>query len=142
LFGAIAVFRMPAPDPDSDHAPPGRPFSIKGAVAFAAAVSAIMVLAATLNDLAGSGGALLSAGLGGFADAHAGGASVSSLVHRGAISVDTGTLGVLVALSTNSITKVAVAVASGGVRFAAGVGLGVGVVLAVTWAAALAEMAA
>jgi uncharacterized membrane protein (DUF4010 family) len=140
LFGVVSILRMPSLD--HDHEPPGRPFSLRGAVAFAVIVSAVLLLAATLNDLVGSGGALLSAGIGGFADAHAGAVSITSLAKRGTVDVDTATAGVLIALTTNTVTKVVVAAVFGGSRFAAGVSAGLVTVLAVTWAAAMLSLLA
>jgi uncharacterized membrane protein (DUF4010 family) len=138
-FGLLSAMRVPSID--GDHPPPGRPFSLRGAVAFASAVAAILLVAAALNDLAGSGGAVVSASIGGFADAHAAGGSVATLAGRGSISTEAAALSVLAAMTTNTVTKLVVAFVAGGKRFALTVGAGVVSVLVAAWIAAAAVFA-
>jgi uncharacterized membrane protein (DUF4010 family) len=137
-FGVAVAARVPRLE--QEPTTPGRPFSLRGAIAFAAAVAVILLAAAALNDVAGSRGAVVSAALGGFADSHASGASAAALAERGQTSVDVAVLGVLAALTTNTVTKLVVAAVAGGRRFALTVGAGLACVLAATWAAAAATL--
>jgi uncharacterized membrane protein (DUF4010 family) len=90
----------------------------------------VSLLAAALTDVVGDAGVLLSAAVGGFADAHAGGASAASQVARGNASPGVGALAVALALATNTLTKVVVAAVTGGRSFARRVGVGLAAVLA------------
>jgi uncharacterized membrane protein (DUF4010 family) len=137
-FGVAIAARVPSVEHAS--ATPGRPFSLRGAIVFAGAVAGILLGAAALNDLAGSQGAIFSAALGGFADSHASGASAAALAERGRISPEAAALGVLAALTTNTITKLVVGAVAGGRRFALTVGAGLACVLAAIWGGAAAAL--
>jgi uncharacterized membrane protein (DUF4010 family) len=67
----------------------------------------------------GQVGVMLTATLSGFADAHASTASIATLAKSGEISFDAIVAPVLIAISSNSISKCVLAWISGGRRFAA-----------------------
>lgn len=110
-----------------------RPFQLSSAVLFALTVTAVLLVAAALNDLLGERGAVLSAGLAGLADTHAAGASVAVLVGRGEISVGAGALAVAIAMTTNSASKAVVAFTQGGRSFGWRIGVGLVLVLVGLW---------
>ena len=77
---------------------------------------------------------LLTAAVSGFADAHAVAGSVGALTAHSAVPVRDAGLAVLLALSTNAVTKVVLAATAGpGAYFRRVLG-GQGAVLAATWA--------
>jgi uncharacterized membrane protein (DUF4010 family) len=134
--GAFLTHRA-ARAPDPPHVVPGRPFRMRMALAFAALFTAVALLSAALQHWLGAPGLLGGVALAGFADAHSTAASVASLVATGALAPDAAVLPILVAVSTNSVTKTVLAVASGGRAFAARVVPGTVLVIAAAWAAML-----
>ncbi len=115
----------------------GRAFSIVTAMIFAATVAAITMAAAGLRDQFGQNGIIAAAALGGLADTHAAAVSAAALVAAGNISPQEAVLPILAALSTNSVSKIIVAVASGSWRYALAVVPGLILILAAAWTAAL-----
>jgi len=112
----------------------GGAFRLVDAVVFALAVTAISFVAAAVQRRFGSAGVLLTAAVSGFADAHAVAGSVGALTAHSAVPVRDAGLAVLLALSTNAVTKVVLAAAAGpGAYFRRVLG-GQGAVLAATWA--------
>lgn len=96
-----------------------RAFQPLQALAFSAAVTALTWAAAWLAQRFGATGALLGIGLGGFADAHSATASAGALAAEGVLGRPIALLAVLLALATNTVTKLVVAVSTGGARYAA-----------------------
>ena len=87
-----------------------------------------------LADLLGDAGLLLSAALAGFADAHAAGAAAAALAEAGTVTPRIAALAIVLAMTTNTLTK---AVLSGLGRqrsFAVRVITGLGLVLGALWA--------
>ena len=74
-----------------------------------------------------------AAGAAGFADAHAIAVSIGSLVAAQKISVAEAVVPILIALSTNTITKIALAVINGGGRYALQVVPGLLLTIAAAW---------
>jgi uncharacterized membrane protein (DUF4010 family) len=118
--------------------PPGRPFEVRSAVVLAAVVSAIMVASAVLLAILGERGAVLAAAIGGLADAHSAAISMSSLVAVGKLAPAAAVLPILVGVTANSITKLAVAFDRKNAVFSLLVGLGIVLVVATLWIGALA----
>lgn len=96
----------------------GRAFSFRSALLLAATMAAVLLAAASLNAWLGSAGLIAGAGIAGFADTHAPAISVASLVDAGEIEAVETVLPILIAMSTNTITKVALAASSGDRRYA------------------------
>ena len=132
LLVALAFARRAA----KAEAPPvrsGAAFSLGDAVVFAALVTVISFVAAVVERRFGSAGILTVATLGGFADAHAFAGSAGALVARSTIAVDAAALAVLLATTSNAVTKGVLAATAGPRPYLLRVLLGQGIVLAATW---------
>jgi len=116
----------------------GRAFRVLPALLFAGLIGVVGVLAAFAESLFGAAAAPVTAAVAGFADAHASAASAAALHAAGRISEAAAVLGVLLALTTNTVTKGALAFLSGDRRFGWQVTQGLLLVLAGTWGAHLA----
>jgi uncharacterized membrane protein (DUF4010 family) len=115
----------------------GRAFSLKSAFAFTATFCVVLVASAALNAWFGKSGVLIAAAVAGFADTHSPAVAVASLVAAGKLGVEQAVVPILAALSTNTITKLSLAIASGGRRFAAQLIPGLVLVVASAWAGVL-----
>lgn len=102
---------------DSGAVALGRPFEPRHALAFAAIVSAILLLSAGVHRWLGDTGVGIAAGLGGLADLHAAAASVAQLVANGAIDAGDARWPVFIALVANSLSKLLMAGLRGGRAF-------------------------
>jgi len=96
---------------------PGRPFEPRHALAFAAIVSAILLLSAGVHRWLGDTGVQIAAGVAGLADLHAAAASVAQLVANGAIDAGDARWPVFIALIANSLSKLLMAGLRGGRGF-------------------------
>jgi uncharacterized membrane protein (DUF4010 family) len=132
-FGALMVARLRTLE-SPDAPPPGRAFRLSSAVIFAALITVITVVAAGAEAEFGRAGVALSAALGGFADTHAAGASVGSLVQDGKLEPWEAVVPILLAMTTNTLTKASAAIAAGGRPFARPVWVGLALVLGGLWA--------
>ncbi|MEZ5500437.1 MAG: DUF4010 domain-containing protein [Steroidobacteraceae bacterium] len=112
---------------------PGRAFQPRLAVLFALLLTGLTLLAAIATQQFGSAGALLSVALGGLADTHAAAASVGGLAASGAMALPTAALGVLLALTSNSLTKMILAISAGGSRYALVIVPGIVAMLIAAW---------
>ncbi len=128
LFTLIAL-RQKAPDAVNL----GQPFSIKTALLFAATVSAVMLLAAALQKWLGKEGVIAAAAIAGFADTHSAAVAVASLVAAGKLSANEAVLPILASLTTNTITKIVLAVLSGSWRFISAIIPGLVLVILAAW---------
>ena len=99
------------------------------------------MLSEVLQDRLGSSGLLLATALGGFADAHSAAIAAASLVAAGRLDAEAAVLPIIVALSTNSATKAALAAAIGGWAYARRVIIGLVLVVAAAWAGAAIALA-
>ncbi len=132
-FAALTTIRLKDMDIDSSERP-GHAFRLSTAVGFAAMITIITVIAAGAEAEFGRAGVTLSVALAGFADTHAAGASVAALVRDGKLSASDAIVPVLVAMTTNSLTKAGAALAGGGRGFARPVWAGLVLVLCGLWA--------
>jgi uncharacterized membrane protein (DUF4010 family) len=114
----------------------GRAFSLKSAVLFTATFC-VVLLAPALNTWFGKSGVMIAASLAGFADTHSPAVAVASLVAAGKLGTEQAILPILAALSANTITKISLAIASGGQRFAAQLIPGLVLVIVLAWVGAL-----
>lgn len=115
----------------------GRAFSLKTALVFALTIAAMLFLSAALNAWAGQRGVTLATAFAGFADAHSPAVSIASLVSAGSLDVNFAVVPLLGALTTNTVTKVVLAITSGGKRYALQVVPGLVLVIGAAWAVAL-----
>lgn len=129
LFALRAAHAAPA-----TAFPRGRAFDLRTAVAFAAAISAVLFLSTVLNEKLGESGLILVAALSGFADAQAAIVAVSALVAAGKLDAADAVLPILVTLSTNTISKSVAAVATGRRPYALQVWPGLLLVIGAAWA--------
>ncbi len=111
----------------------GRAFDLKSALLFATMIGVVLMLSAALTDAFGEAGLLVAVGLAGFVDAHAGAISVASLASAGRIEPDAAVIPILVAITTNTVTKIVLATTVGGARFAWQVVPGLVAVLVAAW---------
>lgn len=131
-YGALFMWRtanLPAP---GDSAP-GRAFNFRTALLFAATITGVMFVSAAIVTWLGTAGLIAAAAAAGLADAHSIAVSVGSLVAAQKISVAEAAIPVLVALSTNTITKIALAMMNGGRLFALQVVPGLVLTIAAAW---------
>ena len=118
VVALVASWRSFRQAQDDGEALPGRAFALRQALVFALVVGAVLLLSAWLNAEFGTRAFELGLAAAGLADTHAPAASAAQLVAAGRIDVATATLGVLVAFSANSVSKLVVATIAGGPGFA------------------------
>lgn len=143
LFGGLAACAYALPfipgktqqqEPlEQPSADAGRAFDLKTTLAFAAIVSAVLLLSAGLSAWLGTRGTLLAAALTGLVDTHATAASVASLVAAGRLPMDAALWPILAGFTTNTLSKVLVALSAGGLRYAARIVPGLVLVMAAVW---------
>jgi uncharacterized membrane protein (DUF4010 family) len=95
----------------------GRPFSFWPAMTLAALLSAVVFISRWATESLGTAGAAATAGLAGFADAHAAVLGVVTVEQTGGMDVRTAMLAAGLALATNTVTKCILAFVSGGRAF-------------------------
>ena len=115
-------------------------FGLKTALAFAVTLAIILVLSAALQNWFGETGILLAAAAAGLADAHSAAISVAALVAAGKMDTAHAIFPILVGMTTNTVTKIVMAVANGDRAFAVRVVPGLLLVIAAAWAGALVDM--
>lgn len=96
----------------------GRAFEPGRALVFSVTVTALLWISAFLRDRYGAAGALVGIAFGGFADAHSATASAAALAAKGVLSEGPAAAAVMMAVLTNTATKIVVATVSGGWRYA------------------------
>jgi len=119
------------------HTTTGGAFRPGLALLFATLVTAIGFVAALARDFLGSAGAIVTASVAGLVDAHASTAAVGSLAASGHMHLAAAAFAVLAAVTTNTATKVVLAITSGPRSYWTRVCIGLAAVLAATWTAAL-----
>jgi uncharacterized membrane protein (DUF4010 family) len=130
LFMLLSLRQKAAPS-----AQRGRAFSLKTAVLFAGLITAVLLLSAALNTWFGKAGVLTAAVVAGLADTHAAAVSVASLVTAGKFTAKQSVFPILAALTTNTVSKMAVAVSSGDRAFALRIVPGLLGVIGAAWLA-------
>lgn len=100
--------------------PSGRPFALAPALILAGIISTVLPLAIWLEHRYGAAGSVAATAAGALGDVHGASVAVATLAHSGRISVDVAVLAVFAGLATNTVGKLAVALAAGGWRFALG----------------------
>ena len=133
--GLLTLKTLSEPAPTSMQV--GRAFSLKSSLVFASMIAVVQLLAAALNARFGSNGVIIGSALAGFADSHAPAVSVASLAASGKLDAHASILSILAALSTNTLTKMAVAIINGGRRFAVQIIPGLILVVLGAWAGAI-----
>ena len=118
----------------------GHAFEHKTTLILSLAVLSVTVMTAALNHWLGEVGVLIASLLAGLVDAHSSVASMSSLVHQGQSSLAQAQLAILLAVSTNTLSKSAVAIGAGGKAFAVLILPGLLLVIATVWLGAWASL--
>lgn len=130
VVGGLGVARQRGAAPWTPTA--GRAFDIGQAALFAVMLTAATAALAYLNARVGQGALLGGSALAGFFDVHATAGSALSLLAGGAASPHDVLLAVLLAITTNMISKAAGALA-GGMRYAIEVNASLALVLLACW---------
>jgi uncharacterized membrane protein (DUF4010 family) len=134
---AAVLARAARADGEKADAPAGRPFQVLPALLVGGGSALIAVLSAALSDSIGDAGIVLVSGTSGFIDAHATTGSIATLHLGGRVDDRVAVLALTVALSTNTLTKVAMATLSGSRTYAVRIAVGVIVIAAMAWAGVL-----
>jgi uncharacterized membrane protein (DUF4010 family) len=131
-YGALAAWRTLH---QRGEAPAhlGDAFSPKTALILAGVLALVSLISAALSQAYGQAGLAAATALAGLADTHAPAVSVATLVGSGAIKVDAATLPILLALTTNTLTKCIAAIALGDGKFAIRVVPGLLLVAGAAW---------
>lgn len=132
-YGVLSTWKSALQAADERGHDHGRAFSFRSALLFALSISAVMFLSAAVVDWMGSPGLIVAAAVTGFADAHATAVSAGSLVAAHKLDAAHAVIPVLAGLTANTVTKIVLAVASGGARFAAQVVPGLVLTVAAAW---------
>ena len=115
----------------------GRVFSFSSALLLAAVMAGVLVAAASLNAWFGNTGLIAGAGITGFADTHSAAVSVASLVAADKLEALQAVPIILLAMSTNTVTKIVLAATSGGSRFVSQVVPGLLLTIVAGWLGSL-----
>ena len=117
LYGLCLMFPKTATNA-SQPIKVGGAFNLKLALVVTLTVTGITFLSSVMLRYYGEAGVMVTATFTGFADAHASTASIASLAKSGQLPFDAIAVPVLIAISSNSLSKCVVAWVSGGSRFA------------------------
>ncbi len=132
LYSAYFVMiAIKAPGAPADKS--GRAFSIVSALTFGALICVVQLGSAALDHWFGLRGALASTAIAGFIDVHAASVSAATLAVNGALSVDDAALPIVLALSTNTVSKMVMAISAGQRDFAVRVATGLTLIAAAAW---------
>jgi uncharacterized membrane protein (DUF4010 family) len=88
------------------------------ALVLAAVISVVVVAGAWMQDRYGAAGASIVAATGGLADAHATSVALAGLAHGHQLTGVAAAYAILLALATNTVSKIGVAGIGGGRRYA------------------------
>lgn len=131
-YGFLLTLRSVRQD-ENNKSDRGHAFSLKSAIGFAAMIGGVQFAAAALNAWLGKAGVLIASAIAGFADAHSTSVSVASLVAANKLAAAEAILPILIAVSTNTVTKMAFAITSGTRTFALQVVPGLLLVVVGAW---------
>ena len=120
-----------------DEPQPGQAFSLSTALVFALTLSGIIIASAALREWFGEAGVIVAAAAAGFVDTHSAAISIASLVASGKMSAADAVIPILAGLSTNTISKMILALTSGGLSFALRVIPGLILAALAAWVGAL-----
>lgn len=111
----------------------GEAFNFKAALALAATLAFVLIATAALRTWLGDKGLVVAAALAGFVDTHAPAVSVAAQAAAGKLAAADACVPILIGFTTNSVTKIVLAIASGSKAFALQVVPGLIIVLAAAW---------
>lgn len=108
-------------------------FSVRASLWLGLMIAVVLLVSAAMRAWLGDRGLAIATGVAGFADTHAAAISVAALAAAGRVEPAATALPILIALSSNSLSKAVIARANGDRDFARPVLLGLAIVLAATW---------
>lgn len=138
-YGAVFTF-LAARNAGSNAAQTGGVFSLKTAIVFGSILAVILVISAGLQARFGGAGVLLAAVVAGLVDTHAAAISVATLVASGKVTPQDAVVPILAALTSNTLSKLIMAVTSGGWAFAVRVVPGLVLVALAAWVGTFAAL--
>ena len=130
---AAAFARRAVSQPEPEIVEPGRAFDLKVAVLLAATVAVVLLIAGALNAALGNAGLIIGTGVAGFADSQSAAISAATLTNSGSVTATTAAVATLTALTTNTLSKAALAAGVGKRRYALAVWPGLALILAGAW---------
>ncbi len=134
VYGLVFVLRSASSGSSGEVAPAsGRAFSWKAALGLAALLAGVSLATAALQARLGAAGLIAGATLAGFVDAHAVGVSVASLVASKALAPGDAIVPILAVMTSNSLSKIAMAWGLGSRAFARGVVPAIVLSMAAAW---------
>lgn len=133
IAGTVAFARRDPEQHNVDDAPVGRAFRWAPALLVGAGSAVTAILAAASGSYAGSTGVVLVSAGSGFVDAHATAASVGTLHHAGQLNLAEARLAIAAAMSTNTVTKIGMAMLASSRAFAFRVAASVTAIAAAMW---------
>lgn len=116
---------------------PGRAFNLWYAVGFAAALTGVTAAVSLASTHLGDAAAATAAAVAGAFDVHAAAASSLSLAASGKLAITAVRTPILIALSTNTASKLVAAFVAGGRVYGSEVGIGLVITVAMAWLAVL-----
>jgi uncharacterized membrane protein (DUF4010 family) len=111
----------------------GHAFSLVTAIGFAAMLTVVLVATSLVGARFGAAGLAITAGLAGLVDVHSVSVAIATQVATGQIQAREAVLPLLVAFSTNTISKAVFALVGGGFSFAARLVPGLALVAGCAW---------
>lgn len=138
-YGAVFTL-LAARNSGSDAVQTGGVFSLKTALAFGLILAVILVISAGLQARFGGAGVLLAAVVAGLVDTHAAAISVATLVASGKVTSQDAVVPILAALTSNTLSKIVMAVTGGGWAFAVRVVPGLVLVALAAWVGTFAAL--
>jgi uncharacterized membrane protein (DUF4010 family) len=112
---------------------PGRAFNLLYAVGFAAILTSVTAAVSLADRYLGNTAAAAATAIAGAFDVHAAATSVLSLAAGGKLAIAAIRAPILIAFSTNTVSKLVAAFAAGGRTYGAEVALGLAITVAAAW---------
>jgi uncharacterized membrane protein (DUF4010 family) len=134
IYGAVFTARA-LETGGAQNREPGRAFSVKVALLLAATMALMLIAAAALKQWAGAAGIAIGASAAGFVDTHSAAISVASLVASSKMAPQEAVLPIMLAMTSNTISKIIMAVTAGTGGFAIRIVPGLVFAIAAAWAA-------
>jgi uncharacterized membrane protein (DUF4010 family) len=130
---ATALFAQLSEQDGAAPERPDRPFRLWPALGFAAMFVLVSIAAAALDEQIGNAGIVVISAVAAFVDAHSTTGSVTAMHQAGSIDAETARLAILTSLSTNTLTKIAMAWTGRSRSYGASVSLGVLLIAGSAW---------
>jgi uncharacterized membrane protein (DUF4010 family) len=137
IYGAVFTART-LQNNAAQNREPGRAFSIQVALALAATMAVMLIAAAALKEWAGEAGIAIGAAAAGFVDTHSAAISVASLAASGKMAPQEAILPIMLAMTSNTASKIVMALTAGPRAFALRIVPGLVFAIAMAWGALLA----